>query len=78
LILKKDILVCSNERLMVLLFENGFSAWGQFLQSFCRSTSAFVISRVANPCRKTTFTRGLRIAKHSQAKTEMNAWDGRL
>ncbi len=24
-----------------------FSGWGQFLQSFCRSTSEFVISRVA-------------------------------
>ena len=32
---------------MVLLFENGFSGWGQFLQSFCRSTSEFVILRVA-------------------------------
>ena len=26
-----------------------FSGWGQFLQSFCRSTSEFVISRVASP-----------------------------
>ena len=26
-----------------------FSGWGQFLQSFCRSTSEFVISRVAKP-----------------------------
>ena len=34
---------------MVLLFENGFSGWGQFLQSFCRSTREYVISRVAKP-----------------------------
>ena len=26
-----------------------FSGWGQFLQSFCRSTSEFVISQVAKP-----------------------------
>ena len=26
-----------------------FSGWGQFLQSFCRSTSEFVIPRVAKP-----------------------------
>ena len=31
---------------MVLLFENGFSGWGQFLQSFCRSTREYVISLV--------------------------------
>ena len=34
---------------MVLLFENGFSGWGQFLQSFCRSTCEYVISLVASP-----------------------------
>ena len=34
---------------MVLLFENGFSGWGQFLQSFCRSTREYVISLVASP-----------------------------
>ena len=34
---------------MVLLFENGFSGRGQFLQSFCRSTREYVISRVAKP-----------------------------
>ena len=34
---------------MVLLFENGFSGWGQFLQSFCRSTREYVISLVALP-----------------------------
>ena len=34
---------------MVLLFENGFSGRGQFLQSFCRSTREYVISLVASP-----------------------------
>ena len=34
---------------MVLLFENGFSGWGQFLQSFYRSTREYVISLVASP-----------------------------
>ena len=33
---------------MVLLFENGFSAWGQFLQSFCRSTRAFTSSKATS------------------------------
>jgi hypothetical protein len=32
-------------KLMDLLFENDFSGWGQFLQSFCRSTHAYVITR---------------------------------
>ena len=31
---------------MVLLFENGFSGWGQFLQSFYRSTREYIISLV--------------------------------
>ena len=34
---------------MVLLFENGFSGWGQFLQSFYRSTREYVISLMASP-----------------------------
>ena len=34
---------------MGLLLGNGFSGWGQFLQSFCRGTQAYVISLVAAP-----------------------------
>ena len=34
---------------MVLLFENGFSGWGQFFQSFCWSTCEYIISLVASP-----------------------------
>ena len=37
---------------MVLLFENGFSAWGQFLQSFCRSTRD--MTKKLSPSLKTT------------------------
>ena len=45
---------------MVLLFENGFSGWGQFLQSFYRSTREYVTCAPAkalqklSPSRKTT------------------------
>ena len=49
LILKKHILVMYYERFVVLLFENGFSEWRQFLQSFCRSTLEFVLSLMASP-----------------------------
>ena len=62
MIVKKDILVIYYERLMVLLFENGFSGWGQFLQSFCRSTREYdkftcalaKASQKLSPSRKTT------------------------
>ena len=48
---------------MVLLFENGFSGWGQFLQSFYRSTREYDKFTCApakalqklSPSRKTTF-----------------------
>ena len=36
-------------KLMDLLFENGFLGWGQFLQSFCINTRAYVILPVASP-----------------------------
>ena len=61
---------------MVLLFENGFSGWGQFLQSFCRSTREYVISLVALPlvlwqihlCSCKTFAKIVPIQKNYIAK----------
>ena len=67
---------------MVLLFENGFSGWGQFLQSFCRSTHEYVISLVASPlviwqihlCSCKSFSKIVPIQKNYSSSVMLDKW----
>ena len=46
---KKESIFHHGDFINTAIRECSFSGWGQFLQSFCRSTSEFVISRVVKP-----------------------------